>query len=315
VAPRHPSGFQAGVSLVYYARQISDPAVKVPPLLDRLDRDHVNSISIVFPIYTDGVNANTVHAGPDTPSDAALSYLVGQAHSRGMAVMLRPLLDEANLPPPYWRGSIQPASVGGWFDGYQSLTVHYGALAQTLRVETFNVGSELNSMEAYPNSWRRLIDAVRATYKGSVTYSSNWQGYTTAFWGALDFISFDAYFPLDAASPTMSDLALAWTPALDEIGRATASFGKSVVFTEVGVQARANAYRTPWVRNPGAPLDLAEQAAYYGGTCQRTRGVVGGLYWWDVYLQAPADPLHDGDYTPLGKPAEDAMRRCFAAGS
>jgi len=300
---------------VYYARQISDPTVKIPPLLDELERDHANSISIVFPIYTDGVSANTVHTGPDTPSDAALSYLVGQAHARGMAVLLRPLLDEANLTATDWRGSIQPTSVSGWFDSYQSLTVHYGQLAQTLRVETFSIGSELNSMEGYPNSWRRLIDAMRAGYRGRITYSANWQGYTTTFWSALDFISFDAYFPLNAASPTASDLALAWAPALEEIGRAKASYGKPVVFTEVGVQARANAYRTPWVRNPNAPLDLAEQAAYYSGTCQATRGVISGLYWWDVYLQPPADPLHDGDYTPLGKPAEDAMRRCFAAGS
>ena len=55
-------------------------------------------------------------------------------------------------------------------------------------------------------------------------------------------------------------LGLAWTPALKEIGRATVNYGKPVVFTEVGVQARANAYRDPWVKNPTAPLDLAEQA-------------------------------------------------------
>jgi hypothetical protein len=303
------------MSVVYYARQISDPTVKVPPLLDQLSRDHVNGVSIVFPIYTDSVNANTVHSGPDTPSDGALSYLIGQAHARGMAVMVRPLLDEANLPSPEWRGTLRPTSVTAWFDSYQSLVMHYAQLGRSLHVESLNIGSELDSMEAYPDSWRRLIGSVRGVFDGRVTYAANWQGYSTSFWSALDFVSFDAYFPLDAASPTPADLALAWKPALQQIRQALAPYGKPVVFTEVGVQSRANAYRRPWVRNPNAPLDMAEQSAYYSGTCQATQGVIKGIYWWGVYLQPPADPLRDGDYTPLGKPAEDAMRSCFATNS
>jgi hypothetical protein len=287
----------------------------VPPLLDELSGDRVNSVSIVFPIYTDSMDANTVHGGPDTPSDGALSYVISQAHARGIAVMLRPLLDESNMQGSDWRGTLRPASVPAWFDNYQALIVHYAQLGGSLHVETLNVGSELNSMEAYPDNWRQAIRAVKAVFNGQVTYAANWQGYTTHFWDALDFVSFDAYFPLDAANPTVSELAQAWNPALAQVRRAVAPYRKPVVFTEVGVQSRANAYRQPWVRNPNAPIDLQEQAAYYGGTCQATAGVVEGIYWWGTYLKPPADPTHDGDYTPLGKPAEDAMRSCFASKS
>ena len=55
----HPAPFSAGMNVVYYSRQISDPTAYVPPLLDELARDQVNNVSLVFPIYTDGATSTT----------------------------------------------------------------------------------------------------------------------------------------------------------------------------------------------------------------------------------------------------------------
>jgi hypothetical protein len=282
-------------------------------LLDQLVEDRVNTVSLVFPIYTDNATATSVWTGPDTPSTTAISYFVEQVHGRGIAVMLRPLIDESTIALPGWRGTIAPTSVPAWFSSYQSLITTYGQLAQTLRVEMYDVGTELNSMEAYANNWRELFAAVKAVYHGLVTYSSNWGGFKTTFWSSLDFVSFDAYWPLAVTNPTVSNLAAAWKPALDKVRAAATPFGKPVVFTELGVEARADAYRRPYARNPAAPLDLSQQATYYAAACQATQGVVRGLYWWTVYVNPPADPMHDPSFSPLGKPAEAVMRSCYSA--
>jgi hypothetical protein len=179
-------------------------------------------------------------------------------------------------------------------------------------VEMLDIATEINSLESYASDWRALIAAVRAVYPGQLTYSVNWQGFTTSsFWGALDFISFDAYWPLSTSTPTVANLAVAWKPALHQAQAAVAPYGKPLVFTELGVEARANAYLKPYARNPGAPLDLSQQANYYAAACQATQGVVTGLYFWEVNIGPTTDPMQDPSFSPLGKPAEDAMRSCY----
>jgi hypothetical protein len=310
-----PGLFQAAVSVLYYSRGVTDPTVNLPRLLDRLVGDRVNTVSLVFPIYTASVTASSVNNGADTPDANAISYFAAEAHKRGLSVMLRPELDEGNFTGSDWRGTLRPGSAPAWFHSYQSLIVSYGQLAESNRVEMLDVGTEFTSMEAYPNSWVAVIAAVRAVYHGQVTYSANWQGSKPTFWNAVDFISYDAYWPLNAANPTVGEMAAAWKPALDQVRSWTAPYGKPVVFTELGVVARSGAYQRPWVQKSGTPLDQAQQATYYAAACQATRGVVRGLYWWEVDVAPLPDPVHDPGYNPLGKPAEDAMRSCYSTTS
>jgi hypothetical protein len=304
--------FQAGVNVSYYATAVVDPTAHTPGLLDRLVRDHVNSVALAFPFYTASPTASEVSPGPGTPTDEAIGYFVRQAHERGLAVMLRPLLDEGSLLPTASRTTIQPASAAAWFDSYDRLIVGYAKLAQQLRIEMFDVGTELTSMEAYTTSWTHLLSEVRQVYYGEVTYSANWYDYSAAmaFWPLLDFVSIDAYWPLQVESPSVDNLVAAMSVPVGQALTAARAVGKVLVFTEIGVASQRTSYEVPWMSQKGAPVDLNHQAAYYTATCQATNAV-GGLYWWDVNIDPLADPSTDAGFSLIGKPSENVMRNCF----
>jgi hypothetical protein len=306
-----PADFQAGISILVYSRE---PAMTgYAQLLDRLAVDNVNSLSIAFPVYTDGIRSNSVHAGQDTPTDAALGALVSQAKARGFSIMLRPLLDEAVIPPPAWRGQIEPTNVAAWFASYGAVIQSYARLSMQLGVDSLSIGSELNSMETSADSWRALIAQVRQVYSGQVTYSVNWgTTFRTGFWSQLDFLSVDAYFPLDRSPEhaTAAQMAADWQRWVDVLKRADQPFGKPIVFTEAGVAPMSGAHLNPWNHLAGSGLDLEEQRAYYEATCGVGGQALGGLYWWFVGPSLPVN-LPSDDYNPLGRPAESAMQSCY----
>jgi hypothetical protein len=309
-----PTDFQSGLSLLVYGQDPS-PA-SYARLLDRLVADDLNSLSIAFPVYTDGLHSNLVHPGADTPSDAALAALVGQAKARGFTVMLRPVLDEASILP-HWRGQIQPTSPSAWFQSYGAIVVSYARLAQRAGADSIGVGTELDSMEPNVDGWRRLIAGVRQVFSGEITYSVNWEtsasNYRTGFWPDLDFLSVDAYFPLDRtpAVATIPQMTADWQRWLDLLQGLNRPFGKPIVFTEVGVAPKLGAHLKPWNTQAGTQLDLEEQRAYYEATCAATTRSISGLYWWAAGPGLPGD-LAAEDYNPLGRPAEAAMQACYA---
>jgi hypothetical protein len=307
--------FHAGLSLLVYAREPRLDAYEL--LLDQLVADDVNSVSIAFPVYTDGLRSNAVHAGQDTPTDAALAALARQAKARGFTVMLRPLLDESSLLPN-WRGEIQPASPSAWFASYGALLLSYARMAQQERVDSLGVGSELNSMEPNADAWRALIGQVRSVFAGQITYSVNWAtspaNFRTGFWAQLDFLSVDAYFPLDRSPSvaTVQQMTADWQRWLDLLKAVDRPYGKPIVFTEVGVAPKTGAHLKPWNRQAGTQLNVDEQRDYYQATCAATSTAINGLYWWAAGPALP-DNLSPDDYNPLSRPAEAAMRTCYAA--
>lgn len=291
---------------------------KYTRLLDHLTRLNVNSISIVFPVYTDGVTASVVHPGADTPSHDGLVAMVRMARARHLAVMLRPVLDEATVIPA-WRGAIRPLDPAAWFTSYGSMVLSYAGLAQREGVASLAVGTEFNSMERYLADWNNLISAVRHVFSGQITYAFNFgTSFQTGFWGSLDFVSIDAYFPLDhtPAVATPEQMAADWHRWLAMLQGIDEPFNKPIVFTEVGVVPESGAHLRPWDSTVKRPLDLEEQRAYYEATCETTASVVQGLYWWATGPNLPADLPGDlavTDYNPLGRPAENVVRACYAS--
>ncbi len=312
---RSTADFHSGLSILLYAHD--PPLASYAQLLDQLVGDNVNSLSLAFPVYTDGLRSDTVHAGPDTPSDNTLTALVRQAKARGFTVMLRPLLDEASILPN-WRGEIEPVSPSAWFASYGALLVAYARMAQREGVDSIGVGSELNSMEPDVALWRDLIALVRQVYFGEITYSVNWAtsatNYRTGFWPQLDFLSVDAYFPLDHSptAATVEQMTADWQRWFDLLKRVDQPFGKPIVFTEVGVAPKTGAHLKPWNHLAGTQLSLDEQRDYYQATCAAARLAINGLYWWAAGPTLPTQ-LSPDDYNPLGRPAETAMQFCYAS--
>lgn len=308
-----PSDFQAGFTILAYTPQPPESDA-YGRLLDRLVSLDVNSLAIVFPLYTDGVRSDAVHSGPNTPSDETLAFLVRQARARGFTIMLRPILDESVLAPD-WRGDIRPSRPAAWFASYDPLILSYARLAQREGVESFSIGTELTSMETYVSSWTSLIAQTRQVFSGQITYTFNFGAtFQAALWAAVDFVSIDAYFPLDHTPPSAGAAAMAadWQRWLALVRAANEPYHKSVVFTEVGLVPRTGAHLTPWNNAIGGPFDLNEQRSYYEATCSAVPGAVDGMYWWSTGPTLPG-ALSPSDFNPLGRPAEDVVRSCYAS--
>lgn len=104
--------------------------------------------------------------------------------------------------------------------------------------------------------WRGLIASVREIYGGRLTYAANFDQYkVVGFWGDLDLIGINAYFPLRKTLAASGEAELAplfeeaWGRILGEIDVVRRGLGRPdlpVVFTELGYTTWDGATVEPW---------------------------------------------------------------------
>jgi hypothetical protein len=164
-----------------------------------------------------------------TPSDHTVVQIVDELKSRGLNVMLYPMIfvDQITPDPKPWRGRITPANAtdcNNWFtktNGYNDFVTHYANLVKN-KVDAFIIGSELIGMTGFtdsPGSYPAVSQLVSlaATVKtimgGStqLTYAADWSEYhSTGGWfnmdplwasSNIDFVGIDSYFPITPDLP------------------------------------------------------------------------------------------------------------------
>jgi hypothetical protein len=267
-----------------------------------------------------------------TPTPQMLGELIDHAKGRGLRVMLMPIVLLDAPRGEEWRGKIEPVKaddgVGGWeswWESYRSMITHFAWVAQGHDVDVLVVGSELVSTEdeRHLPQWTRTIEQVRGVYTGLLTYSSNWDHYTSVkFWDQLDLIAMNSYWEFAPRSK--------WTPgaqdavSVDEITRRWREIqsdllpfvqekGKPLLFTEVGWCSMANMAHEPWdYTKSEVPIDLDLQRRLYEGFFQSWHGHhdLGGFMIWD-WTPGDGGP-NDRGYTPENKPAGELLKRWMA---
>jgi hypothetical protein len=161
--------------------------------------------------------------------------------------------------------------------------------------------------------WRGVVAAARARFAGPLTYAANFDQYEqVGFWGALDLVGINAYFPLrsrllaeEGSAELEPLLAARWEGLLrgiDAWRRAAGVPAHRVLFTELGYVARANSTLRPWAADgfavlPGPagdrvvvwrdqPWDRIERAAAVNALYDAHRAVGGdllaGILWWKL---------------------------------
>ena len=317
-----PGTAELGVQVYWVANgtdREKDVWGKAQRIVDYVVGLRANSLAVSFPVYMRGLDGTEVLAGPGTPSPERLEILVRQAHAAGLRVTLRPILDEAALGPPKgWRGNIEPTSPAAWFASYRALLAPYLDLAERRNVATVVVGTELNSMEPYPQEWTALAQWARGRYAGQVAYDLNWDNFIVGKYpqGASSY-GIDAYFPVftDDAAPS-SVIAQSWVRTLT-----TAPPGPPgpLVLSEVAISAKRGAYQYPAAFSGIGTYDDRIQPTWFRGVCAAARDQrLAGLYFWKVDFDA--DPQRPPRMRPdrpnldfLGQPkAEAAIRECLA---
>jgi hypothetical protein len=239
-------------------------------------------------------------------------------HRQGMKLMLKPQLwiGRGSFTGHFDAGSDSAWLV--WEQGYRNYILHNAKLADSLGIELFCIGTELETaVSKRPAFWEKLIADVKKVYKGKLTYAANWNEYMKSpFWQQLDYIGIDAYFPLsEAATPTVGELLKGWDKHIGEIKAVQAAAGKPVLFTEYGYRSTDHCAKAPWESGRDGTVNLLAQQRALEALFRRFAPepwFAGGFIWkWHAHDER-AGGENNNDFTPQHKPAESVIQQWYA---
>ena len=250
-----------------------------------------------------------------TPTPQQLGELIDHAKQRKLRVILMPIVLLDNPQGNEWRGTIHPDSWDDWFDSYRDMIGQFAWIAQGHGVDVLVIGSELVSAEPKLDQWTTTIKKVRETFKGNLTYSANWDHYTSVpFWDQLDLVGMNSYYKLgDDQDVKLSEIEDRWRDIQKELLTFQAKVKKPLLFLEVGWCSLTNAASAPWdYTQESESIDLDLQNRLYQGYFNVWYGnpALGGFMMWE-WPPGEGGP-EDRGYTPQNKPAEATLRSWLA---
>lgn len=269
---------------------------------------HASWVTLTPTWYQDTGTSNVVAPDPvRTPSDESLALAVLRAHDLGLSVFLSPHLD---VRDGTWRGFVDPGDPAAWYASYTRYVRHYAELAESLGVEQLSIGLEMRSVEDDTERWRAVIADARGHFGGALTYGANHDSFEgVGFWGDLDLIGVDAYFPLSGSATTdVAALRRAWAPIADRLEALSVKVDRPVLFTEVGYASGRGTTTRPWEWEAFTTPDQAEQAAAYTALLEtfEVEPWFAGVHWWHWdHLDGREDPI---GFPLRAKEAADVLR-------
>jgi hypothetical protein len=220
-----------------------------------------------------------------------------------------------------WRGDFAARTEADWktweqYYGQYILT--WARIADSLEVDLFCIGTELKmSATQRPEFWLKLIQQVRGIYKGQLTYAANWDEYDRiAFWGNLDYIGIDAYFPIsESKTPEVAEVVASWKPISEKLKALSRQYDRQVLITEFGYRNVNYAGLEPWAHDNGKSKanELAQANLYEGffRVFQQESYIAGSFLWQWLYR-----PLRSGNtsFSPWGKAGMGVLERWYGGG-
>ncbi|MCJ7614727.1 hypothetical protein MUO71_08215 [Candidatus Bathyarchaeota archaeon] len=255
-----------------------------------------------------------------TPTTDSVRHAIATAHSLGLKVMLKPMVDtlEEEKTQGYstvWRGEIQPSDE--WFDSYSEFINGFAVFAEQNGVELFCVGCEFKATTHEKEQWERVIAGVRERYSGPITYAADWTNYQNIeWWDSVDYVGIDAYFPLSLFKydPSFEELKNAWNNYANEIEEWLSAVNKPVIFTEIGYRSGDGTNMAPSNYWSDMPIDLLEQRDCYEAAFQAlwNRSWFYGFYWWTWIYDPAQGGTADSYHTPQNKPTQTLITQWYS---
>lgn len=225
-----------------------------------------------------------------TPTDRDIDAFVTKAHSKGVKVCLKPMLNsEDNM----WRAHIGFPDLNmsdmdiyweKWFDSYKHYILHYAELAQELNCEMFCIGCEMLGTEHRKYEWLHIIEEVRKIYSGKVIYNTNHDHEDSVEWfDVLDYIGTSAYYPVGINGVTHDEMVKEWEKIKWRLDAIAENRRKKYIFMEIGCRSAQGSSSTPWDFTLNLPWNEDEQALFYE-TCMEVfmpDKNFAGVFWWD----------------------------------
>jgi hypothetical protein len=254
-----------------------------------------------------------------TPTPESLEHAITTAHSLGLKVMLKPMVEarerQGSLPYPVWRGEIQPSVE--WFANYSSFINFFAAFAEENGVEMLSVGCEYTATTGEKEQWETVIQGVRERYSGPIVYAADWTNYKNIeWWSSVDYVGIDAYFHLSILKPDPSfdELKNAWNSYAAEIEAWLTTVNKPVIFTEIGYRSGDGTNMAPSNYWSDMTVDLQEQQDCYEAAFQAlwNKNWFQGFYWWTWVFDHNVGGPNDSAHTPQNKPAQTVITNWYS---
>lgn len=201
---------------------------------------------------------------------------------------------------------------------YSDFILLFAKVASEIDAEIFCIGTELEQFALNrPDYWQKLIKKIRKIYKGKLTYAANWDEFKRIpFWGALDFIGIDAYFPLsEKQTPSVKDFEDGWQKHKITIDKIRIQFNKPVLFTEFGFRSVDFNGKQPWDANRVQnQVNLQAQVnglvAIYNQFWKED-WFAGGYVWKWFIQHNKVGGENNNRFTPQNKPAEKTLKKLY----
>ncbi len=242
-----------------------------------------------------------------------------ELRKRGIKIMLKP---QIWVSDGQFTGFIKMTEEADWKlleRSYSAFILEYAQIAQDNNFEILCIGTELeNFVDARPKYWTGLITEIKKTYKGRLTYASNWNEYNrTPFWDELDYIGIDAYFPVDdKQTPTLDATKKGWQQHKMEIKSYSEKHKKPILFTEFGYRSIDFAGRAPWtVDRVDKQVNLEAQKILTQALFEEFWSedwFAGGFVWKWFHDHENVGGVEDNRFTPQNKPAEQVIKTFFS---
>ena len=328
--------FQRGMTFGFYARRgvYSTPWAKEQ--IRRMKALNIEYVALIATVFreTDYSTREFLDL-EESPGELELARMIDIIHAEGLKVMLRPMLESHDgngrlqVNFSYDRERIPGKVSDGWkrwFGSVRARTRLFASLARETGCELYGLDSELDR-SVYKNAeWKEVVAIARECFPGPLTschthlldFEKELSNPDHWFFD-LDFLQTSFYHSAeDAPGASVEEMVKKLLPVRELYRRIARLYGKPVMFGECGCTSSTGGAVSPsgW-RGDGAYSPM-EQANYLQAVWNLFRGeeYFRGLYWWKWDEQNPRkqfcdDPAGDKGFTLDGKPAAEAMKRCY----
>ena len=229
-----------------------------------------------------------------TLTDRDIEWFVNDAHSRGIKVCLKPMV---NSEDEVWRAHIGFPDLNmdnldiywtKWFQSYLDFMLHYATLAEELGIELFCIGCEMLATEHRKYQWLYVIEQVRKVYSGKLIYNTNHDHEDVCEWfDVLDYIGTSAYYPVGKYGTDAAAMKKEWNEIRWRLNAISDSRGKPYVFMEIGCRSELGCSGYPYDfedwKTDKSKWSEDEQATFYE-TCLDVflnEPRFAGVFWWE----------------------------------
>lgn len=261
-----------------------------------------NTVIIVLGALQEEKNSNEIdYEHAVMPNDADLVDFIRYARTLELQVILKPVIDcedgtEREKIDFIENGEFQKGKFEQWFLQYMKFVLHYAAIAEKTGCEMFFVGSRLVQLENQQEAWKELIERVRDTYHGKLTYEADTYGENRiGFWNSLDLIATSGNYPYYEMERELARLS-----------ELSAILKMEVFLSECGCMSTRGSADDPKAWDFDGTLCLQEQVEYMQNLFvigRRHDCITGiGVWCWNNRRQLDQTAQRDKHYYIYGKP-------------